>query len=192
MAPGRTAEVFCEQVRAAVARSKRRERIALVITDNLKTHTSAGSLLVRSMLTELKEHLYLVYTPAYDPDANRIEWLWRVSRRVVTHNHHRSDFALLLTDVETHFQALAQTPTEVLRHIGSPFAPEEDQDAPLWFQGRAALATLFQTPLFTAALPRRLLPTRANGSPAFGFYLREAATGVYQLAGLMVLGVVDE
>jgi hypothetical protein len=27
--------------------------------DNLKTHTSAGSLLVRSMLTKLKEHLYL-------------------------------------------------------------------------------------------------------------------------------------
>ena len=47
VAPGRTAEVFCEQVRAAVARSTRRERIAIVITDNLKTHTSAGSLLVR-------------------------------------------------------------------------------------------------------------------------------------------------
>jgi len=92
---------------------------------------SAGSLLVRSMLTKLKEHLYLVYTPAYDPDANRIEWLWRVSRRVVTHNHHRSDFALLLADVETHFQALAQTPAEVLRHIGSPFAPDKDQNAPL-------------------------------------------------------------
>jgi hypothetical protein len=49
VAPGRTAEVFCDQVRAAVARSKRRERIALVMKDNLKTHTSAGSLLVRSM-----------------------------------------------------------------------------------------------------------------------------------------------
>ena len=36
-----------EHVRAAVARSKRRGRIALVITDHLKTHTSAGSLLVR-------------------------------------------------------------------------------------------------------------------------------------------------
>jgi transposase len=102
-----------------------------VITDNLKTHTSAGSLLVRSMLTELKECLYLVYTPAYDPDANRIESLWRVSRRVVTHNHQRSDFALLLADVETHFKSLAQTPAAVLRHIGSPFAPDKDQDAPL-------------------------------------------------------------
>ena len=51
-----------------------RGRVAIVSADNLKTHTSAGSLLVRSMLTELKEHLHLVYTPAYDPDANRIEW----------------------------------------------------------------------------------------------------------------------
>jgi hypothetical protein len=39
-----------EQVRAAVARSKQRGRVAIVIADNLKTHTSAGSLLVRSML----------------------------------------------------------------------------------------------------------------------------------------------
>ena len=102
-----------------------------MITDNLQTHTSAGSLLVRSMLTELKECLDLVDTPASDPDANRIEWLWRVSRRVVTHHHHRSDFALLLADMEAHFQALAQAPAEVLRHLGSPFAPDKDHDAPL-------------------------------------------------------------
>jgi len=133
VAPGRTAEVFCEQVRAAVTRSKQRGQVAIVIADNLKTHTSAGSLLVRSMLTEFQGHLYIVYTPAYDPDANRIEWLWRISRRVVTHNHHRSTFEVLLADVERHFQALAQTPAEVLRHIGSPFAPAKDQVAPLSF-----------------------------------------------------------
>src|SRR6516164_2921839 len=104
IAPGRTADVFCEQVRAAVAHSKARGRIAIVITDNLKTHTAQGSLLVRGMLTELSDQLFLVYTPAYDPDANRIEWLWRVSRRIVTHNHHRSTFDLLLADLETHFQ----------------------------------------------------------------------------------------
>jgi transposase len=131
VAPGRTPDVFCEQVRAAVARSKQRGRVAIVIADNLKTHTTAGSLLVRSMLAELQGDLYMVYTPAYDPDANRIEWLWRVSRRVVTHNHQRGTFELLLADVERHFQALAQTPTEILRHIGSPFAPDKDQDAPL-------------------------------------------------------------
>ena len=131
IATGRTADVFCQQVRAAVARSKQRGRVAIVIADNLRTHTSAGSLLVRSLLSEFKDHFYLVYTPAYDPDANRIEWLWRISRRVVTHNHHRSTFELLVSDVERHFQALAQTQASVLRHIGSPFAPDKDQEVPL-------------------------------------------------------------
>jgi len=37
------------QVRAAVARSKQRGRVAIVMADNLKTHTAAGSLLVRSL-----------------------------------------------------------------------------------------------------------------------------------------------
>jgi hypothetical protein len=55
-------------------------------------------------------------------------WLWRISRRVVTHNHQRSEFDLLLADVETHFQALIRTPNAMLRHIGSPFAPDKDKD----------------------------------------------------------------
>jgi hypothetical protein len=58
------------QVRAAVARSKERGRVAIVITDNLKTHTSAGSLLVRSM-RDLRSrssytwciHLLMILTP---------------------------------------------------------------------------------------------------------------------------------
>jgi len=72
----------------------------MIIADNLKTHTAKGSLLVRSMLTELSDQLSLVYTPAYDPDANRIEWLWRISRRIVTHNHQRKDFEALVADVK--------------------------------------------------------------------------------------------
>jgi transposase len=95
LAPGRTADIFCAQIRAAVARSRARGRMALVIVDNLRTHTSAGSKLVRRMLAELQAHLRLIYTPAYDPDANRIEWLWRWSRREVTHNHQRTTFAAL-------------------------------------------------------------------------------------------------
>ncbi|HEY7418694.1 MAG TPA: transposase [Ktedonobacteraceae bacterium] len=133
VALGRTADVFCRQVRAAVARSQQRGRVAIVMADNLRTHTSTGSLLVRSMFVELKEHLRLVYTPAYDPDANRIEWLWRVSRRVVTHNHHRRTFDLLFADLEVHFQTLARSPAEVLRHIGSPFAPDKETPLPLTY-----------------------------------------------------------
>lgn len=34
-----------------------------------------------------------------DPDATRIECLWRVSRRVITPNYQCRDFELLLADV---------------------------------------------------------------------------------------------
>lgn len=120
LAPGRTAAVFCEQVRAAVARSQARGRVALVLCDNAGTHTAAGSKLVRAMLTELADQLRLVYTPAYDPDANRIEWLWRPLRRAVTHNHQRRDLATLRADVEAEFRSLGAHPAQVLAHLGSP------------------------------------------------------------------------
>ena len=84
IAPGRTSDVFCEQVRAAVARSKDRGRVAIIITDNLKTHTAQGSLLVRSMLA----------------------------------------------DARTHFETLSRTPDVLLRHTGSPFAPDKRFDRP--------------------------------------------------------------
>jgi transposase len=131
LAPGRPADVFCAQVRAAVARSRARGHLAIVIADNLRTHTPAGSKLVRQMLGELADHLRLIYTPSYDPDANRIEWLWRWSRRAVTHNHQRSTFGALLEDIRVHFQTLAQQPALVLRHIGSPFADQIAENQPL-------------------------------------------------------------
>jgi len=131
LAPGRTADVFCAQLRAAVTRSRARGRMALVIVDTLRTHTPAGSKLVRQMLAELQDHLRIIYTPAYDPDANRIEWLWRWSRREVTHNHQRTAFATLLEDIHTHFQTLRQYPNLVLRQIGSPFAEQGAVAQPL-------------------------------------------------------------
>jgi hypothetical protein len=87
VAPRRTTDVFCAQVRAAVARSRARGRKAIVMADNLHTHTPTGSNLLRQMVAELPDQLRMIYTPAYDPDANRIEWLWRRSRQDVTHNH---------------------------------------------------------------------------------------------------------
>ncbi len=58
--------------------------------------------------------------PTYDPDANRIEWLWRALRRSVTHTHQRTTLAELLADAERWAHTI--TPAQVLSQIGSPFA----------------------------------------------------------------------
>ncbi len=119
-APGRRAAPLCAQLRRAVARSQSRGRIALVLLDNLGIHTPKGSLLLRQLLTELRGQLVLVYTPAYDPESNRIEWLWRSLRRAVTHTHTRTTLPPLLDDAEGWARTIS--PMEVLRQIGSPFA----------------------------------------------------------------------
>jgi hypothetical protein len=120
LADGRRAVPFCDQLRRAVARSRSRGRIAMVILDNLGIHTPKGSRLLRALLEALGEDLVLVYTPTYDPDANRIEWLWRALRRTVTHTHQRQALQDLLADADRWARTI--TPAQVLSQIGSPFA----------------------------------------------------------------------
>lgn len=120
---GRQAEPFCRQLRRTVARSQARGRVALVILDNLSIHTPKGSKLLRALLEEYRGQLYLVYTPAYDPDANRIEWLWRALRKTVTHNHTRETLPALLEDADAWARSI--TPAAILHQIGSPFADHE-------------------------------------------------------------------
>lgn len=120
LADGRKAVPFCAQPRRAVARSRARGRHAIVVLDNLSIHTPKGAKLPRALLAELGEHLTLVYTPPYDPDSNRIEWLWRALRRCVTHTHQRATLAALLADAAA--WATTSTPAAILRQIGSPFA----------------------------------------------------------------------
>ncbi|MCL5025191.1 MAG: transposase [Chloroflexi bacterium] len=82
--------------------------------------------MVRQLLAEHQGKLYIVYTPPYDPDANRIEWLWRVCRRIVTHNHQHTNLEELIDDSNAHFAELSANLAEVLAHIGSPFALDYD------------------------------------------------------------------
>jgi transposase len=120
LAEGRRAAPLCAQLRRGAERSRKRGRIAMVILDNLGIHTPKGSRLLRALLAELGAQLVLVYTPTYDPDANRIEWLWRAMRRSVTHTHQRQSLAELLADAQAWAHSI--TPAQVLSQIGSPFA----------------------------------------------------------------------
>jgi transposase len=123
VADGRRAAPLCDQLRRAVQRSRSRGRIAMVILDNLGIHTPKGSRLLRALLAELGQDLVLVYTPTYDPEANRIEWLWRALRRSVTHTHRRQTLVELVADADRWARTI--TPAQVLSQIGSPFAPDQ-------------------------------------------------------------------
>jgi RNA polymerase sigma-70 factor (ECF subfamily) len=63
---------------------------------------------------------------------------------------------------------------------------------PAWVQGRMDIATLLQLRVFTPGRQWRLVPTRANGCPAFGVYRQEVGEEGYRLSSLWVLEVEGE
>jgi RNA polymerase sigma-70 factor (TIGR02960 family) len=58
---------------------------------------------------------------------------------------------------------------------------------PLEYQGRAAIARFYLTRSWWGVRAARLVPTRANGQPAFGYYLRDPLAPILHAHGLVVL-----
>jgi ketosteroid isomerase-like protein len=62
---------------------------------------------------------------------------------------------------------------------------------PLQYQGHENVAEFLRTIAFRGGRRYRLVPTRANGQPAFGCYLREAQTAIARAHGLIVITVTN-
>ncbi|MEA2295833.1 MAG: polymerase sigma-70 factor, subfamily [Solirubrobacteraceae bacterium] len=61
------------------------------------------------------------------------------------------------------------------------------------YQGRPAIAAFLRTRgIWRSGRDIRLVPTRANGQPAFGYYLSDSHAGVARASGLFVLTLEDE
>jgi RNA polymerase sigma-70 factor (TIGR02960 family) len=62
---------------------------------------------------------------------------------------------------------------------------------PFEFHGRDAIANFFRSQGFWGQ-PIRVLATRANDQPAFGYYLPDPHSNVYRAAGILVLTIADD
>ncbi|MFZ0757481.1 MAG: sigma-70 family RNA polymerase sigma factor [Trebonia sp.] len=63
---------------------------------------------------------------------------------------------------------------------------------PLEYQGHAAIAEFYVTRTWWGARPIKLVPTRANGQPAFGYYLQDAHVPIAHANGLIVLTLAGD
>jgi RNA polymerase sigma-70 factor, ECF subfamily len=63
---------------------------------------------------------------------------------------------------------------------------------PLEYQGRELAGEFFATVAFRRGRRYRLVPTRANGQPAFAVYLRDPVNGVARVFGLFVVTLAGE
>jgi len=101
---------FLRHLRAASSRSGRR---VVVITDNAKYHHAR---LHRDWRQQHAEHFALDYLPAYSPELNPIERVWKLTRRRCVHNRYFRHLDDVLQAVESEFAHWVK-PNDTLRRL---------------------------------------------------------------------------
>jgi transposase len=116
---GRDAALFCTHL-DELRRAFRRYKVIHVICDNVRTHTAAGSLLVRAYLAEWRGRVKVHYLPKYAPECNPIERVWWRLHEAVTRNHRCRTMEELL---DLTFEWLQERPCfSIDRRIYQPIA----------------------------------------------------------------------
>jgi transposase len=116
----RCADQFCATLAAGAERSTARGRLAIFLVDNAKSHRVGKTGIVRRGLDALAGRVVLVFLPAYSPDLQPAERVWRQWRPNVTHNHERDTLDLLQEDSDGWFERMASQPETVRRMLGTP------------------------------------------------------------------------
>jgi len=87
----------------------------LLIQDGARYHTSKA---MQDFFAAHADHLTRYQLPAYSPDFNPIEYLWRNVKKDATHLKYFADFAELKQKVDKTLQQLATLPEEILGLMG--------------------------------------------------------------------------
>ena len=107
---GATCWTFLKQLRQASAHAGRR---AIVIVDNASYHHSR---LHFDWRHAARASFALFYLPPYSPDLNPCERVWKLTRRLCTHNRYFPELARVTSAVTTQFTAWAR-PNDTLRRL---------------------------------------------------------------------------
>lgn len=106
------AETFHEFIKVLIRR-RRKNRKIVVILDNARWHHAK---LLKPWLNEHRDILELDFLPPYSPELNTIERMWKVTRRLCTHNQYFEEMENLVLSVRKQFD-LWKKPNETLKRL---------------------------------------------------------------------------
>lgn len=92
---------------------RRNGRKMKLILDNARWHHTK---LLKPWLKEHRDIIQLDFLPAYSPDLNHIERVWKLTRRLCTHNRYFPELSQLIEVVFDQFESW-QKPNETLRRL---------------------------------------------------------------------------
>lgn len=85
----------------------------VIILDNARYHHYKG---LRSLLCKHHRHITLMYLPPYSPELNPVERVWKLTRKLCTHNEYFDTLEKLAISVEKRF-CIWSSPNETLRTL---------------------------------------------------------------------------
>jgi hypothetical protein len=86
-----------------------------LIQDGAKYHTSKAT---REFFVAQRERLTVYQLPSYSPDYNPIEYLWKKTKKLGTHNKYFAEFMQLVESVEQALAKFARCAADVLTLFG--------------------------------------------------------------------------
>jgi len=92
---------------------KRQGRKMFVVVDNARWHHAKA---LTPWLNRNRKTLRLDFLPPYSPELNHIERVWKLTRRLCTHNHYFELLEELVDIVEEQF-GLWTKPNDILRRL---------------------------------------------------------------------------
>lgn len=101
---------FLKQLRQASSRSGRK---AVIVLDNVRYHHANLHKLWRQ---ECEDLFRIEFLPAYSPELNNIERMWKTTRRLCIHNQYFESLNQVMESVEAQFEKWAK-PNETLQKL---------------------------------------------------------------------------
>ena len=106
---GETFKTFLQ----SLLRHRKRGKKILLILDNGRYHHAR---LVTPWLRLHKNQIELLFLPPYSPDLNPIERLWKLTRRLCTHNQYFEILDDIISSVEKQFE-IWEKPNATLKRL---------------------------------------------------------------------------
>ncbi len=107
-----TAETYSTFLREVLAQT---EQHIFLIQDGAKYHTSQA---MQAFFAAHTDRLTVCQLPAYSPDFNPIEYLWKKVKKLATHLKYFATFEALVAKVDESLGQLAALPAEILALMG--------------------------------------------------------------------------
>jgi transposase len=94
-------------------RHRRRTRKIVILLDNARYHHAAA---LRPLLKNHRDRLALEFLPAYSPELNPVERVWKLTRKLCTHNTYFEKLETLIDAVARQHE-IWTVPNETLRKL---------------------------------------------------------------------------